>query len=342
VIQIDGSLGEGGGQVVRTAVSLAAITGLSVEVTRVRPRRDRPGLQPQHLAAVLAAGAICDATISGGRVGSDHFVFEPGRPPRAGEYIFDIRTAGAATLVLQTVLVPLLFGAGESSIEVIGGTHQPMAPSADYVEHVYVPALARLGAKVEVGYGPAGYYPRGGGRLKAKVDGGSLHAVDMTTRGERVSLDAFVVASRLPEHVSGRGIATVRGILPSAKIHVLEPHAFSPGAAVTLVGRHRTGLGGFSSIGRRGLPIENVAAEACELFAIWDRGDAACDEHLADQLVLPAALAKGTSRWTTPRVSEHLRTVLLVVDRFIPTRSRIEDGCITLVPPASATWRQIG
>src|SRR5687768_17317705 len=127
MIEIDGSLGEGGGQVVRTAVSLSAITGQSVEVVRLRERRDRPGLQPQHQAAVRAAALVCGAKVVGDTIGSRHFQFEPGHTPKAAEYLFDIRTAGAATLVLQTVLVPLLFAPGDSLVEVIGGTHQPMA-----------------------------------------------------------------------------------------------------------------------------------------------------------------------------------------------------------------------
>jgi RNA 3'-terminal phosphate cyclase (ATP) len=325
VITIDGSHGEGGGQIVRTAVSLASVTGRSVEVVRLREKRERPGLRPQHLAAVRAAAAICGATTVGDNVGSRHVLFEPQHEPRAGTYRFDIGTAGAATLVLQTVLVPLALANGSSEIEVIGGTHQPMSPAADYLEHVYVPALRRFGAQVDVEYGPAGYYPRGGGRLWAIVQGGELGAVAIVER-ERTDPDAFVVTSRLPEHVRKRGSASVAEHVPDAHIHARTPDAFSPGAAVTIV----SGSAGSSSIGRPGLPMEKVAADACEQFLRWRESKAACDEHLADQLVLPAALARGTSSWTTPFVTEHLTTVLAVTDSFVPLRASVDDGRVVV------------
>jgi RNA 3'-terminal phosphate cyclase (ATP) len=333
VIQIDGSRGEGGGQVVRTAVSLAAVTGLAAEIVRVRDRRQRPGLQPQHLAAVRAAATICDATLVGAEIGSSRLIFEPGRAPHAGEYIFDIRTAGATTLVLQTVLIPLLHAEGQSSVEVIGGTYQPMSPSADYLQRVYIPALKRFGVDVEVEHGPAGYYPRGGGRLRAIVKGGPLKAVQLVARGARRSLDAIVVTSRLGEQVAERASATISSIVPDAAIHVSRPTAFSPGAAVTVVADHEGGLAGFSAIGRRGWPMEEVAAEACRLFKDWDASGAACDEHLADQLVLPASLATGTSRWTTPVVTEHLTTVLEIVDAFIPITRTLTDELVEISAP---------
>ena len=337
MIAIDGSAGEGGGQVVRTAVSLAAVTGREVEITDVRARRERPGLQPQHLAAVRAAAEICDATVVGGHVGSRHVLFEPGAEPKAGDYVFDVRTAGAATLVLQTVVVPLLLARGDSSIEIIGGTHQPMSPAADYVEHVYIPTLRRFGADVEVEYGPAGYYPRGGGRIRAVVARSPLRAVDTRRRGERLALDAHVVTSRLPEHVATRGAATTAELVPDATLHVHKPDAFSAGAAVTVVARHAIGLAGFSSIGRPGLPMEQVASDACAEFLAWDATDAACDEHLADQLVLPACLASGTSRWTTPFVTPHLRTVVDVASAFVPLRRAIDGGSVVVEPTRAAS-----
>jgi RNA 3'-terminal phosphate cyclase (ATP) len=330
MVDIDGSLGEGGGQVVRTALSLAAVTGTAVEVCNIRAKRQRPGLQPQHLAAVRAAGAICDAELAGDHVGSSHLLFEPRVATRPDSYVFDIRTAGAATLVLQTVLVPLVCAGGESSVEVIGGTHQPMSPAVEYLEDVYAPAIERFGAHVGIDYGPAGYYPRGGGRVRALIGGAPLHGVDLTERGPRRRLDTYVVTSRLPDHVATRGVAAVEALLPDARIEVRSPYAFSSGAAVTVVARHASGLGGFSAIGKPGLPMEDVAKQACTQFLSWDGTQAACDEHLADQLVLPASVACGTSRWTTPRATDHLTTVLSVVERFVPLRFEIAHGLVTL------------
>lgn len=328
VIEIDGSAGEGGGQIVRTSVSLSAITGKPVEIVRMRARRERPGLQPQHLAAVRAAASICNATTAGDEVGSAHLLFEPRDKPQSGEYVFDIRTAGAATLVLQTVLVPLLLADGQSVVEVIGGTHQPMSPAADYLQHVYVPAIHGFGASVEIEYGPAGYYPRGGGRVRALIGGSALHAIDMTERASCCAIDAYIVTSRLPEHVAERGASTASQLIDGATVHCLEPFASSAGASATIVARHGNGAAGFSSIGRPGLPMENVVADACAQYDAWVTTDAACDEHLGDQLVLPACVAPGTSRWTTPRITDHLSTVLSVVRAFLPVVTRAEGTLV--------------
>jgi RNA 3'-terminal phosphate cyclase (ATP) len=218
---------------------------------------------------------------------------------------------------------------------VIGGTHQPMSPAAEYLEHVYAPAMRRFGATVAVEYGPAGYYPRGGGRLRALLDAAHLRGIDAATRGARTSLDAFVVTSRLPGHVADRGAAAVAALLPEACVEIRAPGAFSPGAAVTIVAAQEGGLAGFSSIGRPGLPMETVATAACEEFLSWDATDAACDEHLADQLVLPACVAGGPSRWTTPRVTQHLRTVLAVADKFVPIAWSIEGNRVEVSPASS-------
>ncbi len=330
MVTIDGSTGEGGGQIVRTAVSLSAITGRSVEIVRMREHRQKPGLQPQHLAAVRAAAAICGATTAGDHIGSSHLLFEPTHAPSPGDYTFDIRTAGAGTLVLQTVLVPLILAQGQSVIEVIGGTHQPMSPTADYLQHVYIPALELFGADVTFEYGPAGHYPRGGGRLRAVVAGQALDPVTLIDRGSRLSLDAFVVTSRLAEHVAERGVATIAELVPDARHHVITGGAFSAGAAVTMTATFDGGLGGVSSIGRPGLPMEQVAADACRLLIAWEESGAACDERLADQLVLPSCFAAGTSRWTTPRVTEHLKTVLSVAEQFVKVRWTISRNCVEL------------
>jgi RNA 3'-terminal phosphate cyclase (ATP) len=282
--------------------------------------------------------------LEGDEVGSTRFVFAPQTPPRSDRYQFDIGTAGATPLVAQTVLVPLLHASGPSEVVITGGTHVPHAPTADYVEHVYIPALRRAGANVQFRYTDAGYYPKGGGRVEMAMEAvPSLLPLDFSERGKLQSLTAYVVTSSLPARVGERGEAAVRQIIKTVGRKVEVERRDRPsrgtGAAVVLVAKCSGGWGGFTGIGERGKPMEKVAEEACQAFMEWWKTGAACDEHLADQLALPMALAKGGSRWTTPCPSEHLRTVLWLTQQFLPIEYTLEgppDGTSTV------TLRSVG
>lgn len=327
---IDGAYGEGGGQILRTSLSLSAITGIPVEIVNVRKGRSKPGLQPQHLMAVRSAAEICAASVEGAEVGSTRFVFHPGCKPTAGHYHFDIRTAGATPLVAQTLLIPLVHADAESSVTVIGGTHVPHAPNIEYLESLYTPVLRRAGLEVEVDYEAAGFFPRGGGRIHLRVRPTAfLQPVDLSERGKLEKLTAYIVTSGLPDHVADRGAATVEKAMKAVgrQVHVEIRRMPSPGsgAAVTLVAHCEGGSAGFSGLGERGKPMEQVAETPCRQFMEWWKTGAACDEHLADQLVLPAALAHGESRWSTPAVTDHLRTVLWVAQQFLPVRATLAE-----------------
>jgi len=331
-VQIDGSYGEGGGQILRTSVSLAALTGRAVEITRIRAGRSKPGLQPQHLMAVRAVAALCGAALEGDAVGSQRLLFTPRADPQPGRYRFDIGTAGAAPLVIQSVLLPLaLAGGAPSGATVIGGTHVPHAPPLEYLEAVYLPALRRAGLAAMVSYSRAGFFPAGGGEVVLEtLPAPRLQPLDLTERGKLQALTAYVVTGKLPEHVGARGEATIerylRGVGRRATIAVRRLPARGPGAAVVLAAECEGGHAGFTGLGRRGKPMEEVAEEPCAAFMAWWKTGAACDEHLADQLVLPMALAAGESRWSTPAVTEHLCTVLWVARQFLPIESRIEES----------------
>lgn len=332
VLQIDGSFGEGGGQIIRTSVSLAAMTGRAVEIFNVRAKRTRPGLQPQHLAAVRAAATLCGAQLSGDAVGSQFLSFKPQHSVAAGEYSFDIGTAGAAPLVVQTVLVPLLLAGGASTVQVAGGTHLPHSPPVEYLEQIYLPILARAGTDVGLEYSKAGFYPRGGGQIKVRIlrTGAEVLApLDISERGKLESLRGSVITSNLPDHVAQRGAETVEKAMKAVGRKIALEHrdkpSAGPGAAVVIAARCQTGLAAFTGIGEVRKPMEKVAEAPCREFMQWWKSGAACDEHLADQLVLPLAFARGRSHWTTPVVSEHLRTVLWVVQQFVPVESTIEE-----------------
>lgn len=330
MIKIDGSYGEGGGQIVRASLSLAAMTGQAVEIENIRAGRSKPGLQPQHLTAVRAAAALCGARLEGDAVGSVRLTFLPQCPPRPDAYRFEIGTAGAATLVAQTVLLPLARTDTESHVTITGGTHVPHAPPAEYLEAVYLPALRRAGLSIQFECARPGYYPRGGGEIHLDIaPSASLQPLDFAERGRLQSLRAFVLTSNLPGHVADRGAAAVekymRGVGRRAVVERREQESPGTGAAVVLAAECEGGFAGFTALGERGKPMERVSEEACEGFMAWWKSGAACDTHLADQLVLPMALASGDSRWTTPTVTEHLRTVLWVAQRFLSIRVSLEE-----------------
>jgi RNA 3'-terminal phosphate cyclase (ATP) len=343
VIEIDGSHGEGGGQILRTSVALAALTGKPLVIRNIRAGRPKPGLAAQHLASVRAAAELCGAELAGAAVGSQHLELHPRHAVKHGSYQFAIGTAGATPLVAQTVAVPLML-AGESQITIHGGTHVPFAPSADYLAEVYAPALADLGLDLHVAYPKAGYYPQGGGTLALRIGEGAPHALDWVERGKLTAIRAIALTSELPEHVAKRGLDALRKQLHGVgRPVVLEDRSRpggQPGAALLVAGSCQRGHFGFVALGQKGKPIEKVAEEATTAFWRWFEGGAVTEEHLADQLVLPLALAGGESRWTTQQASLHLRTVLWVAEHFLPIGYAIEerpDGS-ALVTLRGADW----
>lgn len=325
---IDGSHGEGGGQTLRTSLTLSALTGRAITLTRIRAGRDKPGLKAQHLAAVRAAAAVCAAETEGAEIGSTQLSFTPHAPVAAGVYHFDIGTAGAATLVAQTVLPLLAFASGPSRVTVTGGTHVAFAPPAEHLSEVFLPFVAEHGMDAEITLQSFGFMPRGGGVLTLTTPGSShLHPFTLVERGPIQAVTAHILTAGLPAEVGKRGAAAVELALRGLPLTVSVRDVASPGAgaAVVLIAECEGRRAGFSALGQRGRPMEAVAGEACAALKDWLKTGAACEEHLADQLVLPAALASGTSRWTTARVTEHLRTVLWVVPQFLDVEAALTE-----------------
>jgi len=336
-LTIDGSYGEGGGQVLRSALTLSALTGRPVQIERIRAGRKNPGLQAQHLTGVLATARICDATLEGARLGSTTLTFSPRRPPQAGEYRFDVAeqrqggSAGSVTLVLHTLLLPLGRAEGSSRVTVRGGTHVAWSPPWEHLERVYLPMLGRMGLAARADIRRYGWYPAGGGEVSVEVAGQAgraLSPLDLSERGELRCLTGLSLYANLPSHVGERQRHRMAEVLEetglSPHLEVRQVPASTPGSAVFLLAECQHAVAGFSALGERGKPAERVAEEACAAFLHWYRSGAAVEMHLADQLLLPLALAGGPSTLTTCRITRHLLTNAWVVQHFLPVRIQIE------------------
>lgn len=329
-IVVDGSLGEGGGQVLRTALTLAALTGRTTQVENIRSGRRNPGLRPQHLTAVHAAAAICDAQLEGAQLESQSLRFAPGGPIRAGEYTFDVEqvaergSAGSVGLVLQTVLLPLALTSRDSELTLRGGTHVKWAPSIDYVRDVYLPTLAGMGPWTELELVTWGFYPTGGGEVEVRIRGrgGPISPIQLTERGSLERIWGRGVVTNLPSHIPQRMVNRARNLLEDAGLEAdLEARregSRGPGAGIFLSAQYEGARAGFTAYGRKGLPAEKVAQKACQALLDYHHAEAPTDPHLADQMVLPMALAAGTSRLVTTEVTGHLLTNLQVTQQFLP------------------------
>ncbi|MBD1927739.1 RNA 3'-phosphate cyclase [Trichocoleus sp. FACHB-90] len=327
MIYIDGSYGEGGGQVLRTSLSLATITGQPIRIERIRAGRKKPGLAAQHLTGVRAAAAICNAQVQGDELGSTNLEFTPSYSVQAGKYTFDVsdaregRSAGAVTLVLQTILLPLALARGDSQIILRGGTHVAYSPSLSYIEQVYLPILKRMGVQAEVRLHRWGWYPQGGGEVELRLGGGStLSSINLLERGKLQEVRGLAVVTQLPSHIPQRMASRAENLLHEAHLKAtvrpLRERGVAPGAGIFLTAEYEDSLAGFGALGRLGLPADKVAEIACQELLNFHKTNAPVEEHLADQLLLPAALGSETSQYRVAEISTHLTTNAWVIHQF--------------------------
>lgn len=335
MIEIDGTYGEGGGQILRTSIALSAITGMPLTIHNIRGKRSKPGLQAQHLTCVRAAAEICGAKLSGDAVGSVQLKFEPQHSIRAGEYEFDIGTAGSTTLVAQTVLVPLALADDSSRVTIRGGTHNPMAPTADYLEHVFLPMAAMQGLRASVEIRRFGFYPKGGGEIKISVEPSKFQPVHFDhTVGEN-NLKMTIASCGIPQEFKKRAEDHLNRLLDEAvEVVDLQQGGPSQGVGLTLIASDEM-QAGFSSLGERGKRLEKVIEEAVTEYKTWKETGAPVDPHLADQLVLPALFAEGRTSYRVSEVTEHLQTVLWLAEHFLPLHYSLDDeaGTVTILRP---------
>ena len=326
-ITIDGSYGEGGGQILRTALSLAMLTRQSLKLVNIRSGRKKPGLRPQHLACLQACATISQGRVAGAELGSKGFTFSPGATI-AGSYTFSIGTAGSATLVLQTVIPPLSTAEGESNLVVSGGTHVPWSPPYHYFDQVFAAAINQLGFKCDPAIRRWGWYPKGGGEIQVRVRPHEpLKSMILDKPFELRHVSGLSASSKLPEHVRIRQKKQVQIRLQQAgvksEIKLLDTPALSPGSLVFLCAQGKDSFAGFFALGARGKPAEQVADEAAEKLICFLDGEAALDPHLADQILIYLALAPGDHQFTTSRVTHHLLTNAWVVEKFLAVKFEV-------------------
>lgn len=338
-VVLDGAMGEGGGQILRSALALSVVTGRPVTIRNIRAGRSKPGLRAQHRQCVLAAARISHGDCQGAEVGSGALTFCPGRVA-AGSYRFEIGTAGSTSLVLHTLALPLSQAPGPSDVRITGGTHVPSSPTFDFLRLCWVRWMQAIGMAVTVELVRAGYYPPGGGEIRATVAGSSrLHALDCTERGNLRRVHGISVVSRLARSIADRQRRTacdeLAGLGVPVDVDVAEVDAPSPGTAVVLCAEFEHGWASFSSLGKRGKPAERVARDACATLTAHVRARGAVDPQSADQLVLPLALADGVSRYSTTEVTPHLLTNVEVIRAMLDTPIRVdgrpgEPGTVTV------------
>lgn len=348
MIKIDGSYGEGGGQILRTSLSLSVLTGQAIEIFNIRAKRKNPGLQAQHLAAVKAVEKISEAKTAGAKIGSQILRFEP-KKIKSGKYEFDIGTAGSTTLVAQTILLPLVFAKHPSEVLIIGGTHNPFAPPFHYFSEVFLPTIEKLGIKTQVKLEKYGFYPKGGGRIRLfiyPVMTKSFYGVEPTLkletkdfleRGKLEEISGLSIVANLPieiaerqknfliDHLQTTPLIRANRRLEnlSEKIKIERIQTLSPGTFIFLKARFSNVLTGFSSLGERGKPAEKVGEEAAKQFIEYYQSNKALDPHLADQIVLYLALTRKPFSFTVSRLTNHLLTHIWLLEQFLNIKIEI-------------------
>lgn len=328
MIEIDASFGEGGGQILRSALALSIITGKAMQLTRIRANRPQPGLKPQHLKAVEAAALISAAHVAGATLGSQSLRFEPGEL-KSGQYEFDIGTAGSVSLLLQTLCLPLSFAEGPSGLILRGGTHVPWSPCFHYLQWQWLPYLAEAGYHVACSLERAGFYPRGGGVLHAAVTPARPRTpLRLTRRGRLLRIRGLSAVGRLDRSIAERqrrqALDRLHDLEVPLEIEVLAVPAVAPGTFIVLLAEFECGRCCASALGARHKRAEKVADEAVDELRADIASGGAIDAWLADQLLLPLAFVPERSELSVCRISRHLHSNAELLSYFLPVAVEID------------------
>jgi RNA 3'-terminal phosphate cyclase (ATP) len=327
-VLVDGSAGEGGGQILRTSLALSCITGKNLHIENIRAARRKPGLARQHLSCVQAACQICAGQCRGAALGSQVLDFQPG-PVRSGDFSFDVGSAGSASLVIQTVLPALLLADKPSTVTVTGGTHNPWAPPFDFLRETFLPAIAAAGFRGDCRLIKHGFFPAGGGEISFAVQPWQekpSQAIHFCEPPEKPEVHSRIYTARLPAHIAHRQekLLCQSGLSIKSFEHIDATDSDGPGNCVILRirGSHRTTV--FTAFGKKGKPSERVVDEVASLARSFISSGAAVDRFSADQLLIYMALSK-TGCYTTNDLSTHLTTNIETIKKFLPADFVMEE-----------------
>lgn len=331
ILEIDGNYGEGGGQILRSALSLSAILQRPIRIHNIRAGRKKPGLAAQHLTCVNAVAAITNAEVIGGELGAQTLTFQP-QEIRGGNYTFDVAdirpSAGALSLVFQSVTLPLSYAKTSSTVTLRGGTHVPWSPTVHYLREIFIPTAAQFGFEGSIRLTGWGWYPKGGGEAIATVQPtADWRGAQLGHRGKLQVISGVSAASNLPEHILNRQHSQIQKRLARfnspINVECVTGKSIGQGTLVFVKAEFENVCAGFSALGARGKRAERVADEAYQALADFLASNAAIDPYLADQLILPMTLAKGESRFTTSRITRHLTTNIWLVQQFLPVQFEV-------------------
>jgi RNA 3'-phosphate cyclase len=330
MIQIDGSLGEGGGQILRSALTLSIMSGQPFSIKNLRENRSQPGLRPQHLKAVQAAREISQAEVEGADLDSRSLEFHP-RTIRPGRYKYDIGTAGSTSLVLQTIFLPLSRAKVASTVTITGGTHVPASPCFHYLDFQWLPFLRRMGFEATLSQELAGFFPEGGGKILATIrPNREVNPVNLLHRGELQQIRGLSASANLDRKIAERQRSQVLRRLGDRylinDLRVVEMPARSKGTMILLLAEFEFSQACYFALGAPGKPAERVADEAVDSLLEFMQTDGAVDEYLADQILLPLAFAREKASLRTSRITNHLLTNATVIMQFLSTRIEIEGA----------------
>lgn len=319
MIDVDGSYGEGGGQILRTSVALSAVSGVPVRISRIRAGRPNPGIMAQHLTSVEAIARLCDARVEGLKLGSTTIEFVPG-PVIGGDLALDVGTAGSTTLILQSCMIAATVAKSNITLTLKGGTDVRWSPPFDYIRMVHLPMAERFGARCDLELVSRGFYPEGGGELRAELwPSPTLKAVTLETPGELQEVVGMVFAQNLPEHVVTRmKHAALKRLVGCEKVKIESDTrtGAATGAGIVLVGECGSTVLGASALGERGVRAETLGERCASDLLETLRSGATVDEHMLDQIIPYMGLAEGSSQVLADEVSGHARTNMWIVEKF--------------------------
>jgi RNA 3'-terminal phosphate cyclase (ATP) len=345
-LQIDGNYGEGGGQILRTTLSLSCLLKKPVEIINIRKGRKIPGLQPQHLTSANACKSISEAEVEGNKLQSLTLKFSA-QKIKGGDFTFNVaeekRSAGSTSLILQALFLPLSLSDQISELTLLGGTHVPWSPPFDYLKEIFLPMVRKIGCQIELQIKKWGWYPKGGGEIHCMIHPvEKLASLNLTERGRLLNLTGISVVSNLPTPIAERQKNQALKLLKeknySPEIKIVQAPSIGQGTFFFLKAEFENSVAGFGALGEIGKRAEKVAEEACQEFLEFTETKAAIDPHLADQLIPYLALAEGQSSFTVSRISKHLLTNVWVVQQFLPTKITVEgdegkEGKVIITPP---------